>query len=119
MISYKCTKSQIFNFQFSIFKKAYAHETDELHEEPATESGEADVSGWKDDSDCQKLIGELKAVMEKSKAKRLILAPRPSLDSKIALTAWGRIDKMNKVDSDRILRFIRAYHNKGPERTME
>ena len=57
--------------------------------------------------------------MEKSKAKRLILVPRPSLDTKMALTAWVRIDKMDDVDESRILRFIRAYHNKGPERTME
>jgi hypothetical protein len=97
----------------------YAHEAEEPHEEPAAESEEVDVSGWKDDQSCQDLVSQLKSVMEKSGAKRLILVPRPNLDSKIALTAWGKIDKMDQVDENRILRFIRAYHNRGPERTME
>ena len=120
VISYNCTRLQISDFRNHISDfQAYAHETEEPHDEPATDSGEVDVSGWKDDQSCQNLVSQLKSVMEKSKAKRLILVPRPSLDTKMALTAWGRIDKMDDVDESRILRFIRAYHNKGPERTME
>jgi len=120
VISYNCDKNQAFGLWPSAFGlNVYAHETDESHEEPATESGEVDVSGWKDDQSCQNLVSQLKSVIEKSRAQRLILVPRPSLDTKMALTAWGRIDKMDDVDESRILRFIRAYHNKGPERTME
>jgi hypothetical protein len=31
------------------------------------------------------------------------------MDNKIALTAWERIDTMDKLDEDRILKFIEAY----------
>ena len=123
VISYNCTRLQISDFRNRISDfQAYAHETEEPHEETeATSSAanETDISSWKENPECQNLAEELKTVMEKSKAKRLILVPRPSLDTKMALTAWVRIDKMDDVDESRILRFIRAYHNKGPERTME
>lgn len=35
------------------------------------------------------------------------------------LTAWGKIDKMDKLDRERIESFISAYYNKGPEKTQE
>ena len=41
--------------------------------------------------------------------ERLILAPYPDMDAKIALTAWGRIDKLESYDEARIVRFIEAY----------
>ena len=31
------------------------------------------------------------------------------MDSRIALTAWSRIDKFNEFDEKRIVRFIQAY----------
>jgi hypothetical protein len=43
------------------------------------------------------------------KYERLILAPYPGMDAKIALTAWGRMDKFNDYDEARIMRFIEAY----------
>ena len=46
---------------------------------------------------------------------KLLLARSATLDKKIALTAWGRIDKLDAYDEARILRFINAYINKGPE----
>lgn len=46
---------------------------------------------------------------------KLILARSATLDKKIALTAWGRIDKLESYDEARILRFINAYISKGPE----
>jgi len=76
---------------------------------------------------CDELIAKLealvtgyyeKAVQEKlrsidpgrpPKYERLILAPYPSMDTTIALTAWGRIDKLNSYDEARIVRFIEAY----------
>ncbi|HEX9756917.1 MAG TPA: DUF3105 domain-containing protein [Nitrospiria bacterium] len=41
--------------------------------------------------------------------EHVILAPYPLMDNKIALTAWERIDTMDKLDEDRILKFIEAY----------
>lgn len=37
------------------------------------------------------------------------MAPYPKLDTKIALTAWTRIDKFNDFDEERIQKFIKAF----------
>jgi Protein of unknown function (DUF3105) len=39
----------------------------------------------------------------------VVLAPYPTLDRCIALTAWTRIDKMDELDESRVVRFIEAY----------
>lgn len=60
-------------------------------------------------------------------AQRVIIVPRPTLDTRLALTAWQHIEKFNpkfptKLSQEEIERaknFINAYHNKGPEATME
>jgi uncharacterized protein DUF3105 len=39
----------------------------------------------------------------------VLLAPYPTLDRCIALTAWTRIDKMDELDERRVVRFIDAY----------
>ena len=39
----------------------------------------------------------------------VVLAPYPTLDRCIALTAWTRIDKMDELDERRVVRFIEAY----------
>jgi hypothetical protein len=48
---------------------------------------------------------------------RVIPAPYPDIDTLIALTAWGRIDKLDAFDEARIDRFIKAYkgldHHRG------
>jgi hypothetical protein len=41
--------------------------------------------------------------------RQVILAPYPGMDKRIALTAWGRIDKFDAFDEQRIVRFIAAY----------
>ncbi|GBC75964.1 Foldase protein PrsA 1 [bacterium HR07] len=47
---------------------------------------------------------------------RLILAPYDKLEPKqIALTAWGRIDKLSAYDEGRIKSFIDEWIGKGPE----
>lgn len=48
---------------------------------------------------------------------KIIVAPYPRLDQgTIALTAWGYIDKMQQYDERRILGFIKAHIEQGPER---
>lgn len=66
---------------------------------------------------CKNLVGQLSEFTKV--AKRVIVTPRINMDTAIALTAWGRIDKMNSVDKDRIEKFIKAFHDHGPEKTME
>jgi len=47
---------------------------------------------------------------------RLIVAPYDKLEPKqLALTAWGRIDKLSSYDESRIQGFIDAWIDKGPE----
>jgi hypothetical protein len=39
----------------------------------------------------------------------VVLAPYPTLDRCIALTAWTRIEKLDELDERRVVRFIEAY----------
>jgi hypothetical protein len=66
---------------------------------------------------CKNLIGELTKFTEI--AERVILAPRVGMDSPIALTAWGRIQKLDNINDKQITEFIKSFHNKGPEVTTE
>lgn len=46
---------------------------------------------------------------------KIIVEPYSGMDAKIALTAWGYIDKMDAYDEQRILGFVRAHIDQGPE----
>ena len=41
------------------------------------------------------------------------------MDSKIALTAWNWIDKLDSFDEKRIESFIDSHRDQGPEKTAE
>ena len=56
---------------------------------------------------CPELVKQLATIAERY--DRVILAPYTGLDQKIALTAWGRIDKFNEFDEARIVTFIKAH----------
>ncbi len=58
--------------------------------------------------DCDELVAKLRAIVSRY-PDRVILAPYPHMDTRIALTAWGRIDAFDEVDEGRIVRFIEAY----------
>ncbi|MBI4608092.1 MAG: DUF3105 domain-containing protein [Candidatus Rokubacteria bacterium] len=57
---------------------------------------------------CPDLVEKLAAIVRRYE-KQVILAPYPGMDKRIALTAWGRIDKFDELDEKRIARFITAY----------
>ena len=57
---------------------------------------------------CPDLVAKLRAVVLRYDTQ-LILAPYPGMDTRIALTAWSRIDKLDQFDENRIVRFIEAY----------
>jgi hypothetical protein len=46
---------------------------------------------------------------------KLVVAPYYDMPSRIALTAWGRIDLLDAYDEARMTRFIDAYRDNGPE----
>ena len=56
---------------------------------------------------CPDLVSKLKRIAKRY--NRILLAPYPNMDKKIALTAWGEIDKFSDFNEGRITRFIEAY----------
>ena len=68
---------------------------------------------------CKTLITDLESIANKKKLFKLIVVPRPQLDTTIALTAWNYIDKFDSFDKKRIEKFIDYHRDHGPEKTME
>lgn len=58
--------------------------------------------------DCREVVDQLAAVVNRYD-DHVILAPYPEMDSRIALTAWGRIDKFDAFDESRVVAFIKAF----------
>ena len=58
--------------------------------------------------ECPELVGQLRDIVKKYE-RNVLLAPYPTMKSKIALTAWTRIDTLDEFDGKRITRFIEAY----------
>ncbi len=121
IISYNCNihLSKISNFQFLI-SNVFAHE-----EEGSTPSADfvdptiATGSAVNESDGCKTLVKQLTEVANKKKLWKLIVAPRPQLDTTIALTAWTYVDKFDQFDEPRIERFIDFHRDQGPEKTME
>jgi len=130
IISYNCEKKlQAIgpDLRFTIYDlrmpKVYAHEEGDtltLEEHAAKASMSASLEGdvWKSKA-CEDLKKELSDFAKEQKLWKLIVVARPQLDVPIALTAWTRIQKMEKIDKDTIRRFIDSYRDQGPEKTME
>ena len=59
-------------------------------------------------SACPELVEKLTAIVKRHD-REVILAPYPGMTSRIALTAWTRIDTFDRFDEARIARFIKAY----------
>lgn len=117
IISYNCLVPVA--SRWSPVTNIYAHE-EEITEstEEATESTELEDSGW-ESQECKNSLAKLTGIYEKKGKRKLIVIPRPNLDTRIALTAWTRIDKFDDFDEDRIVIFIDALRNRGPEQTAE
>ena len=49
---------------------------------------------------------------------RVLISERMANDTQITLASWGRLDKMTEstFDEDYVLRFIKKYTNKSPEK---
>lgn len=60
------------------------------------------------ENDCKQLIESL-ATITKKYPDEVFMALYPKLDTKIALTAWTRLDKFNDFDQDRIQLFVKAF----------
>lgn len=60
------------------------------------------------EDECKQLVDVL-ATIAKKYPDKVFMAPYPALDTRIALTAWTRIDKFNDIDVERIEKFIQAF----------
>jgi hypothetical protein len=58
--------------------------------------------------DCPDLVEKLRAIVSRYD-RFVILAPYPAMKSRIALTAWTRIDTLDDFDGRRVSRFIEAF----------
>ena len=58
--------------------------------------------------ECPDVVDKLRAIVQRYD-KQVILAPYPGMPSRIALTAWTRLQTLDDVDEKRITRFIDAY----------
>jgi len=72
-----------------------------------------------DSATCATLRQQLSDLANRKRLWKLIVVPRPQLDTTIALTAWTYIDKFDQFDARRIERFIDYHRDQGPEKTME
>ena len=65
---------------------------------------------------CPDLVARLTEIVRRYDTQ-VILAPYPGMRTRIALTAWTRLDALDDFDEARIVRFIRTYrgidHHKG------
>jgi len=57
---------------------------------------------------CPEVVDKLAAIVRKYPTQ-VVLAPYPTMTSRLALTAWTRLETLDDVDEARIERFIRAY----------
>ncbi len=68
---------------------------------------------------CDSLKKELKDLYQKLGSHKLIVMPRVGMSSRLILTAWGRMEKLNSLDQSKIKEFIEAFRDNGPEQTNE
>jgi hypothetical protein len=73
------------------------------------------------DADCNRLKDQIRDTMSRAGTSRmtgtlkLVAVPRTTLDVRLALTAWGRLDELQEFDRERILAFVRAFRDRAPE----
>ena len=58
--------------------------------------------------DCPEVIQRLQEIVARY-PQHVILAPYPDMKTRLALTAWGRMDAFDELDERRVVRFIDAY----------
>lgn len=122
IISYNCDWQEK-KISFNLISSAFAHEEDSSiatnSAKTSTDSAHLDLGQWKSDKSCSDLVSKLDGIGKNKKWQKIIVVPRPSLDNRFALTAWTKLDKFADYDENRITTFIKAYWDRGPEKTME
>ena len=70
-------------------------------------------------ADCEDVKTELRGLVDRFQRWKIVAVARENADAAIALTAWGRIDKMDSYDEDRVDAFVKRWRNRGPEDTPQ
>ncbi len=70
-------------------------------------------------ADCEGAKEQLRGIVKRFNGWKVTVVPRQNADAAIALTAWGRIDKLDRFDEKRIVAFVNAWRDRGPEKTKE
>jgi hypothetical protein len=63
---------------------------------------------------CSELVANLRSIT-RDYDSRVILAPYSRMESRIALTSWGKIDLLDEFDRERIEEFVKKNRNNAPE----
>lgn len=113
------TKKKLSNVKSQLSNVVYAHGIEEATSSSDIATSSASLSPNFRSEECHKLVDQLTTIYEKKSKKKLIVVPRPNLDTRIAITAWTYLDKFNQFDQNRIEKFIDVHLNQGPEKTME
>ncbi len=126
IVSYNCNvhlqsqKSKVLpRRQAGESQKVYAHEEEGSSSADFVDPTIATGSAVNESGGCKTLVTQLSELANKKKLWKLIVAPRPQLDTTIALTAWTYVDKFDQFDTGRIERFIDFHRDQGPEKTVE
>ena len=67
-----------------------------------------------DESQCQTFRTQIGNVVS-SAGPKVVAVPRPDMDTLIAVTSWGRIDKLTRFDEAEIGDFINSFRGRAPE----
>lgn len=68
-----------------------------------------------DEAACVELKSQIKSVIDEFNSVKVIAYPWDSLDVPVAMTSWGRLQKMERFDVTQARAFYRANLNKAPE----
>lgn len=66
---------------------------------------------------CTDLQNAIKQVINENNSFKVIGFPWPSMKQPLAITAWGRILRLDKIDLPTMRAFYHTYVDKGPEQT--
>lgn len=125
IISYNCNVHLKTVNGLRLASPIWAHEEEGIASSTALPAvtKEASGSAVNESGACKNLINQLQQLVQSKRLWKLILVPRPQLDTTLALTAWDYLDKFDPpaggFDAKRIGRFIDYHRDQGPEKTME
>lgn len=111
VVHYNCAKPLVTSDQYSVVSVRAHEDEGDLDGDSATPSAVVAFN-----CETGKILAEF---AKKIELKRIIVQPNPEIDKPIVITAWNKKLVLDKWDEEAAASFARAYHNKGPEQTVE